>query len=66
MVGTIYLPGQGVEITGSGSFGINSPLMPIIADHFIVRGNGVFQIDMDQANMDLELPMTNDGSVVLN
>ncbi|MBI1383660.1 MAG: hypothetical protein GC150_01935 [Rhizobiales bacterium] len=66
MVGTIYLPGQTVFITGGGSFGINSPLMPIIADSFMIRGNGVFQIDMDQANMDVTLPMTNDGSIVLN
>ena len=66
MVGAIYLPDQTVLITGNGSFGLSSPLMPIIADSFIIRGNGVFQIDMDQANMDINLPMTNDGSVVLN
>lgn len=66
MVGTIYLPKQKVKITGNGSFGINSPLMPIIADTFLIRGDGIFQIDMEQANMDIDLPMTNDGSVIMN
>ena len=65
MVGTLYLPTQGVHITGNGAFGINSPMMPIIADHFIVDGNGIFQVDLDEANMDIKLPMTNDGAVVM-
>jgi len=66
MVGTLYFPTQGIHINGNGSLGINSPMMPIIADHFIVNGNGVFEVDIDEANMDIELPMTNDGAVTMN
>ncbi len=66
LVGTLYFPTQGVDIGGGGTLGVNSPMMPIIADHFNVRGNGLFQVDLDEANMDIELPMTNDGSVVMN
>ena len=66
MVGTLYFPTQGIRINGNGMLGINSPMMPIIADHFIVNGNGIFEVDVDEANMDIELPMTNDGAVVMN
>ena len=65
LVGTLYFPTQGVNVGGSGTLGINSPMMPIIADHFIVNGRGVFNVDLDEANMKVRLPMTNDGSVVM-
>ena len=64
IVGTIYFPTQPITITGNGAFGINSPLMPVIADTITVSGNGVktIQVDQSAANMWQDLPKSADGA----
>ena len=68
IIGTIYFPTQPVTISGNGAFGINSPLMPIIADTITVTGNGVktIQVDQDEANMLQDLPKATDGARLIN
>ena len=68
IVGTIYFPTQPITISGNGSFGINSPMMPIIADTITVTGTGVKTIQLDQssANMLQELAKVNNGARLIN
>jgi len=68
IVGTIYLPTQPITISGNGEFGINSPMMPIIADTILVTGSGAKTIQLDQsaANMWQQLPRANDGARLIN
>ncbi len=67
LVGNIYLPTQPITISGGGDFGINSPLMPVVADNITLTGNGVktVQIDTDGAGMELDLPYSNEGSMLV-
>ena len=65
LVGTFYFPTQGVRINGNGTFSINSALMPIIADHVIVLGNGVSEIDLDEDQMAANLPKLNQGTILV-
>jgi Flp pilus assembly protein TadG len=68
IVGTIYFPTQPITISGNGSFGINSPMMPIIADTITVTGNGVktIQVDQSSSNMLQDLAKANDGARLIN
>ncbi len=68
IVGTIYFPTQPITISGNGAFGINSPMMPIIADTITVTGNGVktVQVDQSSANMLQDLPKAIDGARLIN
>lgn len=68
IVGTIYFPTQPITISGNAGFGINSPMMPVIADTITVTGNGVKTIQLDQAaaNMSQDLPRANDGARLIN
>jgi len=68
LVGNIYLPTQPITISGGGDFGINSPLMPVVADSIKITGNGVktVQIDTDATGMELDLPYTNEGSMLVH
>jgi Flp pilus assembly protein TadG len=68
IVGTIYFPTQPITISGNGGFGINSPMMPIIADTITVTGNGVktIQVDQSSANMLQDLPKSIDGARLIN
>jgi len=68
IVGTIYFPTQPITISGNGAFGINSPMMPIIADTITVTGNGVktVQVDQSAANMWQDLPKAIDGARLIN
>lgn len=67
LVGTIYLPTWPITISGNGNFGINSPMMPIIADTVNLTGNGLktIQIDQTAANMWTDLPRANDGAYLV-
>jgi hypothetical protein len=64
IIGTIYFPTQPITISGNGNFGINSPMMPIVADTITVTGNGVktIQVDQSSANMLQDLPKAIDGA----
>ena len=68
IVGTIYFPTQPMTISGNGAFGINSPMMPIIADTVTITGNGVktVQVDQSDANMLQDLPKTIDSARLIH
>ena len=68
IVGTIYFPTQPITISGNGNFGINSPMMPIIADTVTITGNGVktVQVDQSDANMLQDLPKSIDSARLIN
>ena len=44
IVGTMYVPGQTVYITGNGDINQDSPLFAIIANKVNIQGNGVLNV----------------------
>lgn len=54
--GAIYAPTQRIEITGNGTFGQQSPFMPLIADQIAYSGSSTTQSDISAMSTPAPLP----------
>jgi len=66
IVGSIYLPTQGLQITGGGHFGAAAPLLTIIVDHLELSATMTLRDDIVAAGMSPKVPKTYDGARLTN
>lgn len=53
LIGTVYLPKQNFEVTGSGSGDQTSPLLQVVANELRFDQNGQLKIDFDEDSTDV-------------
>jgi Flp pilus assembly protein TadG len=60
--GAIYAPTQLVRMNGNGTFGQNSPFMPLIAERVILTGNATANVDASSVDLVAPLPRSASGA----
>ena len=58
LVGSIYLPTQDLTLNGNGTFGQNSPYMPIIANTVKITGNNTTTVEADETKLKVTMPIS--------